>query len=619
MHQLIYGLIFAAYMAGKQLYFNFDADINTPPFRLRIHNKTLQALAADMLVVAGLGCLADPGGLWICVIGICLDVLMLADLLYMRYYKNPLSVSVILHNIRVMKEARESVADVLKKKDLLYLADIPLFALAALHLSSNPVPFWQRFLYAVLLTVAGCVWLLVVYHKSNRAPYLWNRKRIARDLGILFFHCSDVKRYVLERLRKRTYLTEDEAIRAAAAFCPVQENAFSGLGKGKNLIIVQMEAMQDFLVGMEVCGQEVTPNLNRLMAENLRLKNMFFQTSVANTSDAEVLSNNALFPLLDKPACYELQDNTFYSLGTRMREKNYCAMAFHGNQASTWNRYLVYRQYGYERFVDNTTLKNDEVVYLGLSDPSFYRQSMELLCHKCGSEPFFAFLISLSQHHPYRQFSDFPFPVGEFEGSMFGNYLKGAHYADQAIGLFIDDLKRRGLYDTSILLMYGDHSGIPELYYSGGQLKEKDTGKMDLRWLEAQKVAALLHIPGLEHMATGYKPGDILDKVVGQVDVLPTLCNLFGLDGRFLLGEDILDNRREGAVILRDGTVITKDFSHFNQQDVVWHWDTHKQATMSEAQRILVQRMEERLSVSDLLMEHDGVRWMMEHNQQKNC
>lgn len=590
------------------MYFNFDADINTPPFRFRIHNKTVQALIADMFIVSGFFTLLNRHVTWILIIGIVLDLLMLADLLYMRYYKNPLTISVILHNIKVMKEARESVADVLKVKDLIYIIDIPLFIIMLLTLNNGSMYNKQRLIFSLLLLIIGIVWLTYIYFKSNRAPYKWNRKRIARDLGILFYHVTDILIYIKDCFTKKHKLSLEQKKEIKNSFCILQQNKYTNTCKDKNLIVVQMEAMQDFLVNMKIAGKEVTPNLNQLMRENIRFTNMFFQTSVANTSDAEVLSNNALFPLLDKPTCYELQTNQFYSLATRMREKGYRALAFHGNQASTWNRYLVYRQYGYEKFIDNKILKNDDIIYLGLSDHSFFQQSIDMLLQQCNSDKFLSFLITLSQHHPYHQFSNYPFDVAEYEGTMFGNYLKGAHYADKAIGELIQNLKKTGLYDNSVLLMYGDHSGIPELYYDNS-LKTKKMGQHDINWLKHQKVAAMLHLPkSIDNMEQSFK-NHIIDKVVGQIDILPTICNLFDLPSAYLLGEDMLNPQNIGKVILRDGTVITNNYIHYLQEDTAYDWFQNK-VELTEEMKSVIGTMEQRLNISDLILERNAIHFL---------
>lgn len=186
--------------------------------------------------------------------------------------------------------------------------------------------------------------------------------------------------------------------------------------------------------------------------------------------------------------------NIFYSLGERMAKAGYTTRAYHGNQASFWNRNQTYCQFGYQKFIDDTELDKSDISGMGVSDSSLFKQFVENEAEEFRTHKSFRFIITLSQHHLFDQFANYDFPVGEYEGTKFGNYLKATHYANKAIGEFISRLKSEGLYDDTLLFMYGDHAGLPELYWYNG-LEEKISSEDDLQWVRNQKVAAFLHLP----------------------------------------------------------------------------------------------------------------------------
>lgn len=597
---------FVIYFSFRQMEFNFKAALNGRPFRWRIHKKTLQAIVADMLIVTGLSMCLDKSYISLPVIACVLDIFMFADLLYMRYYKNPLTISVIRHNLKVMKEAKESALSIVSWKDCLIFIDVIVWSAVVVILKLNCISVDRVILLSVgaLIILIASIWLAIVYYYSNREPYRWNRKRIARDLGILFFHVSDFFHQIKDKIKRMKKLPDERIKQIENSFEKPIKNKFTDLCKDKNFILIQMESMQDYLIDMTVNGKEVTPNLNALMKENIRFTNMYHQTSVANTSDAELLSNVSVYPSADKPSCYEYQNNRFYALGERLKEAGYSVKGFHGNQASTWNRYLVYRQYGYDSFTDNSDMENDEIYHLGLGDSSFFRQIFEREGDKFKSEKSLLFLITLSQHHPFKQFADYDFPVGKYEGTLFGNYLKGANYADSAIGELIDDLKKRGIYDDTLILMYGDHSGIPEQYWKDGKLKEKKNSEVDNEWLREQKVAAFMHLPDDVKEKIGDAVSKDIEKIVGQVDILPTLTNLLGLDGSYMFGRDIFDDTKEGDVILREGTVITSDYIHYAADDFVYDSDDNK-IELDEKLKKIIDEAEMKLKFSDEMLEYD--------------
>jgi len=119
-----------------------------------------------------------------------------------------------------------------------------------------------------------------------------------------------------------------------------------------------------------------------------------------------------------------------------------------------------------------------------LSDSSFFRQSFDKIDT---TKPFYSFYITLSSHHPFTYFEDYDFDVGEFEGTYIGNYLKAANYLDKCIGEFIAELKKRGLYDNSLLVFYGDHAAVKKIE-ADGLMKLLDMEYSEPEWMKLQKV-----------------------------------------------------------------------------------------------------------------------------------
>ena len=105
---------------------------------------------------------------------------------------------------------------------------------------------------------------------------------------------------------------------------------------------------------------------------------------------------------------------------------------------------------------------NDESIGMGLSDRSFFRQSLAMLSRE--RQPFYAFMITLTSHYPYsfpKLLEQAAFDAGEYKGTVVGSYLAAIHYLDREFGAFIKGLKKSGLYDKSVIALYGDHNAIP--------------------------------------------------------------------------------------------------------------------------------------------------------------
>jgi len=591
-------IIMIGYIAIKLLYFNFDTNINTPPFRLKIHKKTVQAMIASGMVIDGLLCILGADFSWI-VVGILFDVILFSDALYMRYYKNPLTISVMIHQFKLVKGIKESVFGVFLKKDLIYFTELPFLIAISITLKKLNVELTFKLSYGGLTLIVGLIWFIYIYKVSNRKSYFWNKKRMARDLGVLYYHLEDVVHYFKVKLRK-VELTKDEKEKINSSFWKRRENEYSNIAKDKNLIVLQLESMQDFLINRTIEGREITPNLNKLMKESVRFENMYYQTSVGNTSDAELIVNNSLFPLADKPACYECQTNQFKSVGHSLKSRGYHNVAFHGNQASFWNRHLMYQLYGFDKFVDNSMLDNDEFIFPGLSDRSFFRQVVGYLAKKSVDSKIFAFLITLSLHHPYEYFANYDFSVGKQEGTFIGRYIKGAHYADQAIGKFIEDLKEKGLYEDSLLVMYGDHAGIPRQYRQEF-MDFLELDNVDYNWTKFQKVAACMHLPG-------QKQGKGVTKAVGQIDILPTISNMMDLEISCALGKDMLDNTSFGGIVNREGVVVTDYYVSYPTEEYAQDIQTGEKIAITEEMKSEIINLREKLQISDLILEKNALK-----------
>lgn len=56
--------------------------------------------------------------------------------------------------------------------------------------------------------------------------------------------------------------------------------AYKGVAKGKNLILIQTESFNNFVIGATYNGQEITPNLNKLLKKVLFISTIFIQQPV---------------------------------------------------------------------------------------------------------------------------------------------------------------------------------------------------------------------------------------------------------------------------------------------------------------------------------------------------
>ena len=393
----------------------------------------------------------------------------------------------------------------------------------------------------------------------NALAAMWDRPAVCCNVGAMAYHTADA-RNVLRESFVRKKLSEDEITAAAEEFAafraklaPPYPAAF-GAARGKNLIMIQAESLQSFAVGLRVNGREVTPNLNRFARGASFAGDLYVQTGLGNSADAEFLANAGLYPARSGVAYVRFSDRSYDALPRLLHARGYAALAMHGDRAGFWNRAHMYPALGFERFVSKKDYEVDEVFGLGLSDGSFFRQSLAML--EAQERPFYAFLVTLSSHYPF----GFPellkaaaFDQGdEAEGAILRSYLAAIHYFDREFGNFIDGLKSSGLYDESVIILYGDHAAIPK--WDAASLAKLLGKELDdeRSWRAVNTVPLMVRVPGaatLPHAA---------GRALGQIDIPATAASLLGFEFSSGFGRNIFAPEPASApVIFRSGDYVS--------------------------------------------------------------
>ncbi|WP_206457944.1 LTA synthase family protein [Anaerovorax sp. IOR16] len=315
-----------------------------------------------------------------------------------------------------------------------------------------------------------------------------------------------------------------------------------GAAKGKNLILIQVEALQNIMIHASYNGQELTPNLNQLIKEqgSLYFDHYYQQLGSGNTSDSEFVTNNSYLGSIESYTYQLYEDNYFKGLPWILKEQGYQTAVFHGYNKTFWNRENIYPKLGFDTFVNSDVLKSDNIIGIGggnitgISDAAFFQQSIETL--KTMPQPFYSFLITLSSHHPFKlpeELSQITL-AKEDEDTLFGDYINSIHYADQCLGLFLNLLKENGLYENSVIALYGDHFGLPQTDSDVQKQVSKFLG-YDYKLNHMMNIPLIIHLPNSDINET-------FSLAAGEADFLPTISYLLGLErlDTLYLGQNLL-------------------------------------------------------------------------------
>lgn len=555
---------------------------------------------------------------YVTIVNILLSFVMFSDLMFYRYFNDLISVP-LLFQAGNITDVGSSLLELLHLGDIVFIADIILLPFLQSKLIKEKYILKNIRNRSVVKSVSLCMsGIIMVYTGTaqlvNTQPAIlktfYDRVYVAQNIGLINYHAADAYRFVEQNMKESNELDTEKQNEIMEFFKEKKKSnkigtAF-GVGKDKNIIVIQVEALQQFVINKSVNGQEITPNLNKLISKSIYFDNYYYQTAGGGTSDAEFTSNVSMYPMKEGSAYIRKAGNCYYSLPQKLKDCGYGTVAMHAYKPGFWNRSVMYKSLGFDEFVSKPDFEEDEILGMGLSDKSFFTQAYDRLSKY--NQPYFAFLITLSSHFPYGNDKSYysSFDAGEYKGTLLGDYIETIHYTDEALGMFIEKLQSSGELKNTVLAIYGDHQAIPR--DSIGELADF-MGKKELNeleWQQLQKVPLIIHLPGSEE-------SQVVSTAGGEVDFMPTLLNIAGVDtsDTVNMGQDLLSSEN-GFVVFRNGSYVTDNIAYISNSNTAY--DVKTGETLQKESYEVEKSMAERyLDYSDAIMEFDLIDEIKEY------
>ncbi len=556
-----------------------------------------------------------------------LTLLLFSNVTYYREFTDFITVNTILGAGKVASGLGESAIRLFRPYDLLYWIDFVILAvlLVTKKIKMDSQPIRARMAFAIS-TLAVMIFSGNLFLAEADRPELltrtFSRDYLVKYLGLNAFTVYDgIQTYQTNQVRAEASPNDMKEVESYIKehYAEPNDETF-GIAKGKNVIYIHLESFQQFLIDYKLKDEngvehEVTPFLNSLYHSNstFSFDNFFHQVKAGKTSDAETLFENSLFGLNQGSLFTQLGGkNTFQAAPDILGQtQGYTSAAFHGNAGTFWNRNETYKKLGYNYFFDASYYDvNDENSFqYGLHDKPFFQQSVQYLEHL--QQPFYSKFIAVSNHYPYSKFTndEAGFPLASTNDETINGYFATANYLDTAVEEFFNYLKASGLYDNSVIVLYGDHYGISN---SRNKSLAELVGKTSDTWTnfdnaQMQRVPYMIHLPGQTNGGINHTYG-------GQIDALPTLLHLLGIDTKNYnqLGQDLFSKQHDQLVSFRDGDFVTPKYTYYS--GTTYDSKTGQAITepTPEVQNeidTLKQKVDKQLAVSDKINNGDLLRF----------
>lgn len=584
---------------------------------------------------------------------IILTAICVIDSMYYTFFMSFSSVSLLATSVQVIDVGDALVKNVIQLKDFIFLWQ-PIF-LTFIHKSLikrmyyvNLEKIEKRKKRAFNVFILACTSLVLVVMTFNATEISslskqWSREYIVNKFGLYTYHINDIVRSLEPKFN--TLFGYDKAYKEFRDYYdenPVKQitNEYTNIFEGRNVIVVHTESMQKIALETKFNGQEVTPNLNRLASEGMYFSNFYSQVGVGTSSDAEFTLSTSLMPVNNGTVFMSYFDREYVALPQLMKNKGYNTFSMHGNIASFWNRQVMHKNLGYDKFYSKTSYVIDEEIGLGLSDKSFFRQSAEIIekvKEETSGQPFYTTLLMLTNHTPFdevEKYGEFPVTMNYttnedgkevsktasyLEGTSLGNYFKSAHYADAAIGEFMEHLDEKGLLENTVVVFYGDHDArLPRADFNkmfnydpaNDEVLNEDNpnyDEFDYYDYELNRSVPFIIWTKDKHFQKE------ITTAMGMYDVLPTLGNMLGVYSPYQLGHDVM-NLTDNIVPFTNGNWISNHvyYNNSKQEYISLTSDPISDEYIKENSA----KADEILKVSDSIIVYDLIKADREKNNE---
>lgn len=427
---------------------------------------------------------------------------------------------------------------------LLCLAVIVLAALLVPPTArSRPISGSIAAILAVVILLATRYGLLgtsttVIWDETTNPAFLYedfsDSKANLTMLGLYQYTFRDLVKLIPQGSTLSS--AEEKEIADFAAGRTHESNEMSGLLEGKNLLLIQLEAIDTWMV-------DYMPTLRALKEQSVVFANHYTPAYItAGTFNTEFLVNAGLLPATGSTSTAVYSNNAFpSSLPNLFRAKGYTANSFHGSEGNVYNRAAIHENWGYEAYHSGSDM--------GMPNYTMDSQLTVAFDKMTAGDPFFSFIITYSGHGPYGEENPIYLAhkdeAAKQAARTDGNYVYAVGHAmetDLFVRNLLAKLESAGLLDDTVLVFYADHYN----YYM------LDDGlNMDIKGVDTMN---LLQHTDFFIYSKDLKPQTV-EKYTSSFDVLPTLANLFGLDAQYglLTGDDAFSDAG-GYVFFNDNT-----------------------------------------------------------------
>jgi phosphoglycerol transferase MdoB-like AlkP superfamily enzyme len=319
----------------------------------------------------------------------------------------------------------------------------------------------------------------------------------------------------IELVKRSTSIPADSFSASAQSTLHTQK-AYLRRENPMNLVIILEESLGEDYVG-SLGGKQLTPKLDTLANQGIWFENMYATGTRSARGIEAIITGFTPTPARSVVKLGKSQTG-FFTLAQLLSSYGYDTSFIYGGEAHFDNMGRFFANNGFNKIIDENDYDNP-VFYgsWGASDEDLFNKAHESFNAYKPDQPFFSLVFTSSNHSPF----DFPDGRIAIQGAEKNAVDNAVKYADYALGEFIEKARKSRYWKNTIFVIVADHSD-----------KVFGTEPVPIK---------RFHIPalilGADIEPTQYSP------VASQIDLLPTLLSLMGVDSEHpAIGHDLAKN-----------------------------------------------------------------------------
>ncbi len=323
-------------------------------------------------------------------------------------------------------------------------------------------------------------------------------------------------------------------------------NDHTGLLKGKNVIIIMMESVNEIII-----NKELYPNFYKLYSEGISFTNNYSPRNSCATGNNEFSGMTGLYTIQNNCTANIYRNNTYFtSIFNLFKNAGYRTSSMHNYTENYYYRSIIHRNLGSEKYYGVQDLGIDyyNEYKNWSSDEDFMNVAADIILSSDSDVPFMTWLTTVSSHQPYK--------VSSIEGDKYlgitentgypedlRRYMSKLKTLDNSLGILLDKLKSADVLDDTVIVLYGDH-------YPYGLKNDTISNVLtyNLEDYDVEKTPMVIYNSKIKH--------ESISKYSSYINLTPTLANLFDLDydPRYYMGTDVFSDDYLDLVVFADGS-----------------------------------------------------------------